>query len=96
MFVCRRTDEFRFCCLSRSSAAAAGAVCHPQPDEFSSCTDLMANSTLRVAVWLLALLSLLGNAMVLVWRTCCKRDGKVLRPHAQVPACIKAVCCPYR
>ena len=37
------TDAFKFCCIARHVA-----TCSPQPDEFSSCEDLMANRLLQV------------------------------------------------
>ena len=37
------TDAFKFCCIAKQAA-----VCTPEPDEFSSCEDLMSNYTLQV------------------------------------------------
>lgn len=39
--------------------------CHPAPDAFNPCEDLMGNWTLRVAVWAVAVAALLGNMAVL-------------------------------
>lgn len=33
----------------------------PQADEFSSCKDLMSNSILRMFLWFLGILALIGN-----------------------------------
>ncbi|XP_069948174.1 G-protein coupled receptor GRL101 isoform X2 [Cherax quadricarinatus] len=66
------TDEFRFCCLAREVG-----WCHPPPDEFSSCEDLMTNSVLRVCVWVLGFIALLGNSFVIVWRLLYANDNKV-------------------
>lgn len=57
------TDEFRFCCLVPSSIQ-----CLPEPDEFSSCEDLMSNLVLRSCIWVLGILAFLGNIMVIGWR----------------------------
>ncbi|ROT81817.1 G-protein coupled receptor [Penaeus vannamei] len=65
------TDEFRFCCLARGVGQ-----CHPPPDEFSSCEDLMSNIMLRVSVWVLGTLALSGNFIVIVWRIY-ESDNKV-------------------
>ncbi|XP_037781866.1 G-protein coupled receptor GRL101-like [Penaeus monodon] len=71
-FVCNGwTDEFRFCCLARGVGH-----CHPPPDEFSSCEDLMSNIMLRVSVWVLGTLALSGNFIVIVWRIY-ESDNKV-------------------
>ena len=37
------SDEYRFCCIAQQTEQ-----CTPEPDEFSSCEDLMANYTLQV------------------------------------------------
>ena len=42
--------------------------CEAPIDQFSDCEDLMRNKFLRVAVWLLGLSALLGNAFVMAWR----------------------------
>ncbi|GFS05710.1 G-protein coupled receptor GRL101 [Elysia marginata] len=57
------TDEYRFCCL-----APAVETCQPEPDEFSSCEDLMSNGILRIAIWAQGLVALFGNLVVVVWR----------------------------
>ena len=41
-------------------------VCHPEPDAFNPCEDLMGNWNLRVAVWLVAVAALVGNLAVLL------------------------------
>lgn len=38
------SDEFRFCCIAKQAD-----VCLPEPDEFSSCEDLMSNFALQVS-----------------------------------------------
>ncbi|XP_014663557.1 PREDICTED: G-protein coupled receptor GRL101-like [Priapulus caudatus] len=67
-----KTDEFRFCCLAKGVTK-----CLPEPNQFSSCEDLMSNVVLRVCVWVLGAVSLIGNAIVIVWRLVDKRDGQV-------------------
>lgn len=66
------TDEFRFCCLARHVRQ-----CLPEPDEFSSCEDLMSNNVLRVCVWVLGSLALAGNLLVIIWRLLYHTDNKV-------------------
>ncbi|XP_037784587.1 G-protein coupled receptor GRL101-like [Penaeus monodon] len=66
------TDEFRFCCLAREVR-----FCHPPPDEFSSCEDLMTNIMLRVCVWVLGTVAFSGNLLVIVWRFIYHHDNKV-------------------
>ncbi|KAI0226424.1 hypothetical protein LSAT2_023008 [Lamellibrachia satsuma] len=57
------TDAFKFCCI-----APHVATCSPQPDEFSSCEDLMTNPLLQVSIWVLGISAFLGNLFVIVWR----------------------------
>ncbi|KAL8609515.1 hypothetical protein ACOMHN_009417 [Nucella lapillus] len=66
------TDGFWFCCL-------AGRVthCYPEPDEFSSCRDLMSNYVLRVSIWVLGMVAAFGNLLVIGWRARDIRSGKV-------------------
>ena len=72
LYSSRITDEFRFCCAARISGR-----CTPEPDEFSSCTELMSNYVLRVSIWVLGLTAFWGNIVVIVWRTRDRRNGKV-------------------
>uniref|UniRef100_A0A4W3K5I5 Thyrotropin receptor n=1 Tax=Callorhinchus milii TaxID=7868 RepID=A0A4W3K5I5_CALMI len=41
-------------------------VCRPEPDEFNPCEDIMGYPALRVMVWIVNLLAILGNVFVLV------------------------------
>ncbi|XP_050412354.1 G-protein coupled receptor GRL101 [Patella vulgata] len=60
------TDRYTFCCLKPTSVLAEN--CLPEPDEFSSCSDLMKNETLRISMWFLGLIALIGNLFVLLYR----------------------------
>ena len=42
--------------------------CLPEPDQFSSCEDLMHNQLLRILMWIFGLSALLGNGFVIMWR----------------------------
>ena len=42
--------------------------CLPEPDQFSSCKDLMRIPILRVCIWILGISALLGNAYVILKR----------------------------
>lgn len=50
--------------------------CHPQPNAFYPCDDLMSKQWLRVCVWIVFLLALLGNSIVLfvIFANCSKFD----------------------
>ncbi|KAB0375065.1 hypothetical protein FD755_013557 [Muntiacus reevesi] len=41
-------------------------VCTPKSDEFNPCEDIMGYKSLRIVVWFVSLLALLGNVFVLV------------------------------
>ncbi|XP_046351101.2 G-protein coupled receptor GRL101-like [Haliotis rufescens] len=66
------TDEYRFCCLAKGVSK-----CYPEPDEFSSCEDLMSNYILRVSIWILGMVASFGNLLVIGWRARDLRGGKV-------------------
>ncbi|CAL4078603.1 unnamed protein product, partial [Meganyctiphanes norvegica] len=66
------TDGFHLCCLARHVTK-----CLPAPDEFSSCEDLMSNVVLRVCVWVLGVIALVGNILVIVWRTIYQNNNRV-------------------
>ncbi|XP_072042509.1 uncharacterized protein [Amphiura filiformis] len=66
------TDEFRFCCIAKGIAK-----CYPEPDEFSSCEDLMSNAFLRMCLWIQGIIAFVGNLVVIIWRLKNKRDNKV-------------------
>ena len=57
------TDAYKFCCI-----ADTVGNCTPSNDEFSSCSDLMANPTLQVAIWVLGAAATVGNIFVIIWR----------------------------
>ncbi|XP_069137842.1 G-protein coupled receptor GRL101-like [Argopecten irradians] len=65
-------DEFHFCCVAKFVES-----CLPEPDEFSSCEDLMSNYFLRISIWILGTIAFLGNGLVFFWRVRDFRVGKV-------------------
>ncbi|XP_069175478.1 G-protein coupled receptor GRL101 [Procambarus clarkii] len=66
------TDEWRLCCLARHVEK-----CLPVADEFSSCEDLMSNLVLRVCIWILGFVALLGNSFVIIWRSVYSSGNKM-------------------
>uniref|UniRef100_A0A8C4TDL1 Thyrotropin receptor n=1 Tax=Erpetoichthys calabaricus TaxID=27687 RepID=A0A8C4TDL1_ERPCA len=41
-------------------------ICNPEPDEFNPCEDIMGYNFLRIVVWFVNLLAILGNVFVLL------------------------------
>ncbi|XP_022097859.1 uncharacterized protein LOC110983163 [Acanthaster planci] len=63
-------DDYRLCCEFVSSVDFDVANCFTtelQPP-LNLCGSLMRNNLLRVAMWILGLSALIGNAVVIVWR----------------------------
>ncbi|KAL3889735.1 hypothetical protein ACJMK2_002064 [Sinanodonta woodiana] len=61
------TDEYELCCLKPSTVGEAN--CHlSQAVEFYSCEDLVRNVSLRVLLWIIGLLSLVGNLASFIYR----------------------------
>ncbi|KAJ8944702.1 hypothetical protein NQ314_009409 [Rhamnusium bicolor] len=40
--------------------------CHPAPDAFNPCEDLMGNWALRIPVWFISLSAVIGNLFVVI------------------------------
>lgn len=53
-------DFYREYCSNSTSIA-----CSPTPDAFNPCEDIMAGIPLRVLIWIISILALLGNSAVL-------------------------------
>ncbi|KAL5014485.1 hypothetical protein ScPMuIL_008755, partial [Solemya velum] len=60
------TDSYMFCCLRPK--VLPESRCFPYKNEFSSCSDLMRNEVLRISLWVVGTLALIGNFFVLVYR----------------------------
>ena len=57
---------YKFCCVRPYFLHEDN--CFPHKDEFSSCEDLMRNDILRPLVWIIGLLSLVGNTLAFIYR----------------------------
>ncbi|XP_070548195.1 G-protein coupled receptor GRL101-like [Ptychodera flava] len=68
-----KSDKYLFCCLTGNSLVE----CTPQPNEFSSCKDLLREQVLRFFMWGLGISALLGNCGVLVWRAVSRNKTNV-------------------
>ena len=67
---CSSTDDYRLCCLFDNAEVCTAA----QQSHLDSCTRLMPNTVLRVAMWILGFGALIGNSAVLVIRFRSRRD----------------------
>ena len=65
-FKIRHADVYLFCCLVRGLHSVTD--CLPEPDQFSSCENLIRLPALKVFMWILGLSALLGNGYVVVMR----------------------------
>ncbi|CAL1536103.1 unnamed protein product [Lymnaea stagnalis] len=61
-------DSFKLCCPQLHNEKTLIELCHFVKDPFSSCSDLMSSSVLRVFLWVNGFLALLGNAAVIAYR----------------------------
>ncbi|CAG5136487.1 unnamed protein product [Candidula unifasciata] len=62
------TDNFRLCCSSIKPSSVQFVDCDAPYDEISSCEDILRTLLLRVALWLMAVLTISGNFGVIVYR----------------------------
>lgn len=67
------SDVFVFCCLKPVSVRDEN--CFPEQDEFSSCTDMIKDDTLRVCLWIIGLCALVGNCTIVVYRLFYDRES---------------------
>nr|KAG5695012.1 hypothetical protein BaRGS_015836 [Batillaria attramentaria] len=58
--------------------------CDPPSDELSSCDDLLKSDFFRIFLWVFSVLSVTGNAGVLIFRLCLDKEGTSLAYRALV------------
>ncbi|XP_055861285.1 G-protein coupled receptor GRL101-like [Biomphalaria glabrata] len=63
-----RVDNFKFCCRQLHNVDTSLKACTATPDPFSSCSDLMDSTILRIFLWTTGMFSILGNAVVIFYR----------------------------
>lgn len=71
-----KTSSFKFCCYRPVTLAEEN--CYPHKDEFSSCEDLIRNTTLRALLWVMGFLAVIGNACSIAYRLTIDRRRLVL------------------
>ncbi|KAK3708187.1 hypothetical protein QZH41_006162 [Actinostola sp. cb2023] len=60
-----KVDNFVMCCYANKSNPEL--KCESPNNQLSSCEDLLKNPTLRISIWILGLLALLGNTWVIIY-----------------------------
>lgn len=65
--------KFRYCHYANHVR-----VCLPSTDGLSSVKELLAFSTLKYAVWIVAFVCSIGNVLVFIWRTISPHEDKTL------------------
>ncbi|KAK6967752.1 G-protein coupled receptor GRL101 [Biomphalaria glabrata] len=68
------TDTFKLCCPQLHNGKTPSYVCDAPPDPFSSCSDLMGESILRVLLWVFGCLAIIGNIVVIFYRMMYERN----------------------
>ncbi len=87
----RYVDDYRLCCeFAASSPNFLLPQCQTteiQPP-LNLCGSLMRNALLRVSIWGLGLGALIGNAVVILWRTKPKKkaEGHTMNVHTEKPS----------
>ncbi|XP_076045314.1 uncharacterized protein LOC143027721 [Oratosquilla oratoria] len=67
-------ERFQYC-----SYVPQNAYCGPFSDGISSRENLLHNTLLRVSIWVVGVLTLIGNAFVIFCRTIFRADNKILK-----------------
>eukprot|EP00057_Strongylocentrotus_purpuratus_P006290 XP_011660764.1 PREDICTED: G-protein coupled receptor GRL101 isoform X2 [Strongylocentrotus purpuratus] len=57
-------DDPKLCCLFKPSED-----CNTPPNPFATCEGLLRNTLLRTCIWLIGISALVGNVLVIAWRT---------------------------
>ena len=78
------TDNYKLCCEQILPVQSELMTCDAPKDEISSCEDLLQSGLYRVFLWLISILSLLGNVFCLVMRVCVQRGVSVSGFHVLV------------
>lgn len=63
------TDKFVLCCDMVKPKSLSGTRCHAPQNSLSSCKDLMQKDVLRMFIWVLGVMALVGNVLVFLYRT---------------------------
>ena len=71
------TDNYKLCCPSVLPPGFDPNHCRADPDDVSSCEDLLASAAHRTVVAVLAALAVLGNTASLIFRVCLNSSWKL-------------------
>nr|KAG5687080.1 hypothetical protein BaRGS_017098 [Batillaria attramentaria] len=78
-----RADDARVCCRIFHHNTEI-IECDSPSDELSSCDDLLKSDFFRVILWVFSVLTITGNAGVLIFRLCLEKEGTSLAYRALV------------
>ncbi|XP_035674564.1 G-protein coupled receptor GRL101-like [Branchiostoma floridae] len=76
------TDKYVFVCVALTQTKQLDTF-SPQPNELSSCEDLIARQGLRVVMWTFASFAILGNGYVIIRRIIADRDQSLGKSRVQ-------------
>nr|KAG5691846.1 hypothetical protein BaRGS_033450 [Batillaria attramentaria] len=78
-----RADDARVCCTFFHQNNEI-KECDAPTDELSSCDDLLKSDFFRVFLWVFSMLTVTGNAGVLIFRLCLEKEGTSLAYRTMV------------
>ncbi|XP_066277461.1 G-protein coupled receptor GRL101-like [Branchiostoma lanceolatum] len=76
------SDSYLFICVALTQTKQLDTF-SPQPNELSSCEDLIARQGLRVVMWTFASFAILGNGYVIIRRIIAERDQSLGKSRVQ-------------
>ncbi|XP_078662611.1 uncharacterized protein LOC144906319 [Branchiostoma floridae x Branchiostoma belcheri] len=76
------TDSYLFICVALTQTKHLDTF-SPQPNELSSCEDLIARQGLRVVMWVFASFAILGNGYVIIRRIIAEFDQSLGKSRVQ-------------
>ena len=72
----RSVDHYTLCCYAKQNNPNVACV-SKEHDGFSSCDELLKNTILKYAIWILGIMAFAGNLVVIIWRCIATDSNRV-------------------
>ncbi|KAH9500822.1 hypothetical protein Btru_073104 [Bulinus truncatus] len=69
------TSDFKLCCQQIRGDNILPTICHSPNDAISSCKHIVGDTLKRILVWIVGLLTIVGNGVVLIYRVVWNREN---------------------
>ncbi|KAH9491448.1 hypothetical protein Btru_049888 [Bulinus truncatus] len=69
-----RTSDFKLCCQQIRGINILSKICQAPDDAITSCKHIVGDTSKRILVWVVGLLTIAGNGVVLIYRVVWSRE----------------------